>query len=243
MKHKFSNHSLIRIVISIIFLGLLYYTFKVYESNFVFFMILNPIGCLLCILQFINPTNLYYLASLGFVYSFAMTFFYPQEHCFIIFFTGGAMSLAILGIYHFHKKFKIAVTAIIYFAMILTELRFGLDVFLPCFYEKLIYTAAFIMVAILCYIYFSQIISEQPKRYINVADLNLSNKHIKVFYLITQNIKFETIATKLNYSVPSVKRIARNIYKELEVPDLICFNAKIGRYKIIYPEDFIPPEI
>ena len=146
-------------------------------------------------------------------------------------------------IYHFHKKFKIAVTAIIYFAMILTELRFGLDVFLPCFYEKLIYTAAFIMVAILCYIYFSQIISEQPKRYINVADLNLSNKHIKVFYLITQNIKFETIATKLNYSVPSVKRIARNIYKELEVPDLICFNAKIGRYKIIYPEDFIPPEI
>ncbi|MBR5646647.1 MAG: hypothetical protein IKX23_08425 [Treponema sp.] len=243
MKNRITNRTLIRIIISLIFVGIIYYTTLVFKSRFIFFMILNPIGCFLCILLFINPTNLYYLATLGFMYSFAMVFFFPEEHCFIIFFTGGTMSLAILGIYHFHKKIKIFITSIIYFLMIFTELRFGIDVFLTYFYIKLIYTGAFIIVAVLCYMYFNQIIDRQQKKKLIIKDLNLSEKHIKVFYLITQNVKFETIAKKLNYSIPSVKRIARNIYKQLEVPDLICFNAKIGRYEIIYPENFIIPEI
>ncbi len=233
---------LIRIIICILLIALVYFTIYSCKTNSIPFIIINSISIVILVIFFFNPTYLYYLSFLGFLYNFAINFYFPEEHCSIIFFTIGTMSLAILGIYHYHKKIKIAITTIIYFLSILTEIRFGKEIFLEALYKKFLYTLAFLIVSILCYIYTTQIINTREKKILSLDSLNLSDAELIVFYLITKNYKFETIATYMRYSLSSVKRIAKKLYTILDVPDLICFNAKIGRYEIIYPKNFKIPK-
>ncbi|MCR5436672.1 MAG: hypothetical protein K6E97_06380 [Treponema sp.] len=225
-----------RILICICFAVFSFYIIQSVINHNFFWVYINLAGIIFSILLFIFPRNLCYLAFLGFYYGCIVLIFFPEEHAAIAFFAVGILAFCIQGFYHNHKLIKILITILLYFACIATEIRFGLPAFRQMLIKKMIYSAVFVIIFFLIYAYVSQLMELHPKKTLDLCSANLTDEELIIFYLLSNNYKFDYISRKLNISNSTIKRRCREIYNYLGVQDIICFHGKIGRMNIIYPE-------
>ncbi|MBR5645342.1 MAG: hypothetical protein IKX23_01725 [Treponema sp.] len=231
-----------RILICICFAVFLFYIIQSILHNNYFWVYVNLAGIVFSVLLFIFPRNLCYLALLGFYYGCIVLIFFPEEHGAIAFFAIGILAFCIQGFYHNHTLLKIILTILLYFACIATEIRFGFQAFRPMLLKKLIYSAVFVIIFFLVYAYVSQLMDLHPKKTLDLCSAGLTDEELIIFYLLSNNYKFDYISKKLNISNSTIKRRCKEIYNFLGVQDIICFHGKVGRMNVIYPE-YIKKEI
>lgn len=207
------------------------------ETDILLVLFQNSFSLILATLFFIFPTKLILLSLITFQYSIVSFIYEPKDIMGLLMFVLSLLILDIRGFFVNHKKIKLYTIFLISIIINMTELRFGLTIFLT----SIIYKAGHIFVFSLIVLYF--IFKEKNNLYSKSSDLNLANypslkkRDAEWLIHIQQNHKYDFIAIEYEMSLGSVKNRLKLIFDTLEVGDKAGFLNKYSSSKIYYDEN------
>lgn len=204
----------------------------------VFWFVLNCVNiCLFCIL-FILPTKIEILALIAFSYSVVILISEPRNPMGEMMYYLAIMFLYARGFYVRHKKVKNVITIIVFVCLILTEIRFGFDVFLRAIIEIFGFSLILGIIVFFSNTYFSNLFEtklDMHKLYLQKYP-ELKPRDAIWLTKILNGEKYDSIAAEENLSSGTVKNRLKYIFEILEVGDRRGFLARYFGYEIFYTE-------
>ena len=142
----FSLIGLIILVISNINRAINYYFGKLDNLNLeLSSFIVNCIAIILFLIEIIYPSKLVLLSSLSLLYAIITLIFEPMNNIGILMYGLSIMILYARGMFNKHKKVKEIIAFAFFFALVLSELRFGKKIFLSSLLVKVAYSFTFFL--------------------------------------------------------------------------------------------------
>ncbi|MBR1638107.1 MAG: hypothetical protein IJ688_01830 [Treponema sp.] len=202
--------------------------------------IVNLISIVLSIFVIVFPAKITILSTISFIYGSLILLFEPQNNLGIMMYGLSIIMLYARGTLNKHKKIKEIFFFIIYFALIFSELRFGIKTFMNCFLEKIAYS--FVFVLCLIFLHFCSFDLFENATTNNTLDIQKFTKLRKrdAIWLveILNGKKYEYLAVEYQMSLGSVKNRFKIIFDEIGCGDKQGFFNKYSDYKICYGEEF-----
>lgn len=207
---------------------------------FLFAFVVNCISIILFFLLVIFPTRVEILSLVASLYGITTILFEPSNNIGILMCGLSIMSLYARGMFNKHKRIKEVIVFIVLIILIFSELRFGKEIFINCFFEKL----AYIFVFLLCLFFMKAYIFDIFET--NSLDCKLDiqkfpelkKRDAEWLIEIINGEKYESIAIDYHMSLGSVKNRFKVIFNEIGVGDKKGFLNKYSDYEICYGDDF-----
>lgn len=205
-----------------------------------FSFIINCISIILFIFVIVFPAKLAILSLISFIYGVLILLFEPQNNLGILMYGLSIITLYARGTLNKHKKIKEIFFFIIYFALIFSELRFGIKTFMTCFLEKIAYSFVFMMSLLFLHIYsFDLFETATSNNTLDIQKFPKLRKRDAVWLAeILNGKKYEFLAVEYQMSLGSVKNRFKIIFDEIGCGDKQGFFNKYSDYKICYGEEF-----
>lgn len=207
--------------------------------EFVTFVI-NFISILLFFLLILYPMKIEIFSVGSFLYGIQILLFEPQNNIGILMYGLSIITLYARGMFNKHRRIKNVIASILFVAFILSELRFGKELFFRCVLEKM----AYIFLLFLC-LFFFQVYT------LDVFETNDSNNKLDIqkfpelkkrdaewLVEILNGEKYEALAINYHMSLGSVKNRLKIIFDEIGVGDKQGFLNKYSDYEISYGDNF-----
>lgn len=205
-----------------------------------FSFIFNCITIILFSILIIFPTKIGLLSIISFLYGSFILIFEPKNNMGILMFVLSIITLYARGIFRKHKIGIFIFSFISFLFLIISELRFGKDIFLNSLLEK----TAYIFVLFLC-LFFLQAYTFELFETDNVSSKldiqkypGLKKRDAEWLVEILNGEKYEALAIKYHMSLGSVKNRLKIIFDEIGVGDKKGFISKYSDYEICYGDDF-----
>jgi len=201
------------------------------------------VNCIVIVFFFILslfPTKIGILSFNSFLYGTLIIIFEPQNNMGILMMGLSIIILYARGVFNKHKIIKKVIILIVFIACIISELRFGKEIFFGSLFEKI----AYLFVVFLC-LFFLQVYT------FDVFEKNGSNNKLDIqkfpelkkrdaewLVEILNGKKYEALAINYHMSLGSVKNRFKVIFDEIGVGDKQGFLNKYSDYEICYGDDF-----
>lgn len=205
-----------------------------------FSFIINCITIILFFIVIMYPTKLGLVSIIPFLYGSLILIFEPQNNMGILMFGLSIITLYARGFFNKHKKTKNLTIMIIFFCLIISEIRFGKEIFLNCFINKIAYS----FVLFLCLFFFQVYTFDlfETKNSANKLDIQkiaeVNKRDAEWLADIINGEKYESLAIKYHMSLGSVKNRLKVIFDKIGVGDKQGFLNKYSDYEICYGDDF-----
>lgn len=189
-----------------------------------FMLILYAIFVLFFIVLIFVPTYFFLFGFIAISYSFAIFIDQPKNDIGIFIFIIGILSLAIAGFFRKKGKIKSIIFSLIFISLLISEIRFGKNLFISSLTSKFFFFFTDIVVFVLSYYLSLGRFIFTTDKVLNLADFpDLTLRDIEWIKLILKETKYETIAKEYNLSEGTVKNNFHRIFKILNVSDRIHF--------------------
>ncbi|MCR5285586.1 MAG: hypothetical protein K6D95_08300 [Treponema sp.] len=240
----------IRILASIsIFILLLSNTRKIFLYGFetlfslsmeAYAFIINNISLILFVFVIIFPKKLGLLSFVTFLYSSLILIFAPENNIGTLVYGLSIITLYARGMLNRQKKIKELIIIIIFFSFVLSELRFGKELFFKYLIEKTAYTFIFLLIMFFSNFYIFDMLDIQNSKHI--LDLQkypeLCKRDAEWLKNLLEGDKYEKVAIDYKMSLGSVKNRFKEIFDILGVGDKKGFLNKYSDFKICYGDTF-----
>lgn len=169
----------------------------------------------------------------------------PENNIGLLFFFLAFFSCQSRGFFFTKKKLKQNLLFAYLGLLILTELRFGINIFLKCFLDKIAYTFIFL----LSILFSNSFITEQISKLYGekILDIRLYKeltvRDARWLSKLQAGDKYEKIAIDEHLSTGSVKNRFKIIFKEICVGDKQGFMNTYSNFEIKYDEQFSSKDI
>lgn len=202
--------------------------------------ILNCFVIILCFIFVLFPAKLGICSFISFYYAFTCLVFATDNNMGIFMYWFAVITLYVHGAFNRRKQLKNAVCLSVYIILILSELRFGLDVFLPCFIQKIGYTFMLFLILFFVKAYLTDKISaESAEKKLDIKEFpNLTKRDAQWLARILGGEKYQAVAVDYKMSIGSVKNRFKFIFAELEVGDRCGFVNSYSGYEISFGDEF-----
>ena len=185
----------------------------------------------------IFPYKLEFLAIISFIYSLCCLVFDKNNPIGILMYVLSNAVLYVRGFFIRNTKQKILISVIIYIALLLGELHFGISVFLNSLVNKLGYS---LVLSIICFLLFT---NKKESNDIDIArKLNLAEypllvpNDIPLLQNVLQNKQYKEIAMIVRRSEGTIRNRLNKIYDILGVMDRKGFIMTYFGYDIVFEE-------
>ncbi len=205
-----------------------------------FAFVINCISIVLFFLIIIFPTKLGLMSLIPFLYGCIILLFEPANNMGVFIFGLSIITLYARGFFNKHKKTKNIIMLVVFLGLIISEIRFGKEIFLVCFLEKL--ACSFIL--FLCLFFFQIYTFDLFETTNSVKKLDiqkfpeLQKRDAKWLAEIQNGVKYDALAFNSQMSIGSVKNRLKIIFCEIGVGDKQGFLNKYSDYEICYGNDF-----
>lgn len=205
-----------------------------------FSLIINCIAIILFFVLIIFPTKLSLLSLIPFLYGVFILIFEPYNNLGILMFGLSITTLYARGSFNKHTKTKNIIVFVIFVCLILSEIRFGKEIFLKCFIEKIVYSFTLFLFLFFFKAYiFDLFETKGSNKKLDIQKYSeLKKRDAEWLAQIVNGVKYDTLAIDYNMSLGSVKNRLRVIFDELKVGDKQGFLNKYSDFEICYGEEF-----
>ena len=205
-----------------------------------FAFVINCISLVLFFILILFPTKIGILSLVSFLYGATIIIFDPQNNIGILMYGLSIILLHARGTFNSHKKIKETIVFIFFIGLILTEIRFGKDVFFSCLFEKIAYSFVLVFCLFFLQVYTFDIFETNVSNYkLDLKEFpKLIKRDAKWLSAIQNGEKYEALALNSQMSIGSVKNRLKIIFEELGVGDKQGFLNKYSDYEICYGDDF-----
>lgn len=205
-----------------------------------FAFVVNCISIFLFFLLAIFPARVEILSLISSLYGISIILFEPQNNLSILMCGLSLMSLYARGMFNKHKRIKEAGVFIFLLILILSELRFGKEIFINCFFEKLAYSFVFLLCLFFTQAYIFDVFETNTlNRKLDIQEFpELKKRDAEWLIEIINGQKYEAIAIDYHMSLGSVKNRFKIIFNELGVGDKKGFLNKYSDYEICYGDAY-----
>ena len=206
-----------------------------------FFRILNLFTIILFTTISIFPRKIEYLSSIAFIYAISIIPFEPQNYMGLLMYVLGTSVLLARGLMKKHKKTKLITLGCVYFALLLTHLRFGFYNFINYF----VINAGGILVLALAIFFFhgyylNTIMFEGKK--LNLALYpKLNERDCRILQGIQKREKYSVIANNEGITEGTLKNRLHEVYNILECGDKQGFLSYYEDWELLFAPSLLPP--
>lgn len=218
--------------------GLLQSYYEIYS------FLINIVAIIFFIIFFIYPQKLAIFSILAFKYGIEILLFEPQNIMGLFMFFLGVSTLYARGLYNRNRKIKFMLTTFILLCLILSEIRFGIKLFVRSLVEKSAFSFVFS-----CTFFFlqSNTVNTMDKQNMNnKLDIQkfpkLKKRDAQWLAEILKRKKYQAIALDEKMSLGSVKNRLKFVFTELGVGDKQGFIAKFDNFEILYGNEYSSSE-
>ena len=201
-------------------------------------VIVNTVFIFGFVAAFFFPSKLEIFSLLAFLYSANVFILEPKSLIGVPMYFLGAATLYVRGFFKKSPKIKVSVTIAVYLLLILSEVRFGWEVFVDLFLEKMGYT--FVLGAITFFLQirsFDLIELEKNEKKLDLGKYpELNARDAEWLRMIQKNEKYTSIAVDYKMAIGSVKNRIKFIFDTIGVGDKQCFLEDYGDCEIVYAE-------
>ena len=209
------------------------------KYEFVTFL-LNCNSITLFFFLIIYPTKLGIISLLAFLYGSQILISEPDNNMGILMFGLSVITLYARGILNKHRKIRAIMIFVIFISLILSELRFGKDIFFNCLLEKIAYSFVLFLCLFFLQVYIFDIFETNTSNHKLDIQKNpeLKKRDAEWLVEILNGTKYEAIAINYHMSLGAVKNRLKVIFEEIGVGDKQGFLNKYSDYEICYGDDF-----
>ncbi|OJF76795.1 MAG: hypothetical protein BKP49_04300 [Treponema sp. CETP13] len=209
---------------------------EVFSNLFAF--ILNCTGCLIFLYLCFNPLKFELYGFVSFLYSSELIIDVPTCQMSVCMYILCIVTLYVRGLLKTHTERKITGIILIYIALLCTEIRFGLPIFINSAVTK---TGYLLVIAIIILFLFEKVRNLKELSEPQILNLtkypNLTERDKEWIKIVLSDLKYTYIALNYNLKEGTVRNQMRKIYKELNVPDRIGFLSQFSGCKVISTEE------
>ncbi len=167
-----------------------------------------------------------------------MLIYFPSNIFSILMFSIGLITLQLRGYFKNGKVVKLTALIVMFLAALSSELRFGFGTFLNSFLDML--GASFLM--FLIFIFVQRYIKlKNPFMLTPICDFSdydeLTDEDKEIIRLLKEGQKYDWIAGKLGIATSTLKKKVHRIFKILDVPDLIGFQAQFSAQELVFTKE------
>lgn len=203
-------------------------------------LIINFFCIILFIFVSIFPTKIALCSAVAFLYAFIILFNEPENNMGIFMFYLGISSLSARGFFNNYAKIKYIISYVILLGLVLTEFRFGSDIFLQSFLDKTGFSFVYFVSIFFIQAYKTDMFKVLEEK--EILDLKkydkLTKRDAEWLVKVINKEKYESIAIEEQLSLGTVKNRFKYIYKELNVGDKQGFLSIYSDSKICFGDDF-----
>lgn len=205
-----------------------------------FSFLFNCITIILFSILVIYPTKIGLLSIIALLYGILILIFEPKNNIGILMFGLSFISLCARGIFNNHRRVKTSIVFILFFVVILSELRFGKELFFSILLEKTAYTFVFFLCLFFLQVYTFDIFeTNESNSKLDIQKFpELKKRDAEWLVKIQNGEKYEALAINYHMSLGSVKNRLKVIFDEIGVGDKQGFLNKYSDYEICYGDDF-----
>ena len=210
------------------------------KSYMLYTLIINFISIILFLLVFFFPSKLTILSIVSFLYSTVILIFIPDNNLGVLMYGLSVMTLYARGILRKHKRKKEIIILVVFFILVFSEVRFGKEIFLSSFIEKMAFSFVFIMSIFFFKAYAFDIFeTDNSKKKLDIQKFpELKKRDAEWLAKILYGEKYEYLAINYKMSLGSVKNRLKMIYAEIGVGDKLGFLNKYSDYEICFGDIF-----
>lgn len=211
------------------------------KFNLVLFsFVVNCISIFLFFLLVVFPTRIEILSLLASLYGITIILFEPQNNMGILMCGLSLMSLYARGMFNKHKRIKEVIVFSFLTILTFSELRFGKEIFINCFFEKLVYSFVFLLCLFFMQAYVFDVFETNTLNCkLDIQKFpELKKRDAEWLFEILNGEKYESISIDYHMSLGSVKNRFKVIFNEIGVGDKKGFLNKYSDYEICYGDDF-----
>ncbi len=205
-----------------------------YKNNVTF--IVNVVFIAGFVAAFFFPAKLEIFSLLAFLYSANVFILEPKSLIGIPMYFLSIATLYVRGFFKRYSKIRVTIGIVVYFLLILSEIRFGMEFFVDCFLEKMGYT--FVLTAIAFFIQIRSYDLNELKKNDKKLDLGiypeLNSRDAEWLCRIQKNEKYTSIAIDYSMAVGSVKNRIKFIFDTIGVGDRKGFLDEYADCEIVY---------
>lgn len=199
----------------------------------------NIIIIVLFVLVIFHPEKIAIFSLISFYYGVSILIYEPKNNISILMYCLSILSLYARGWFNKKRRIKNITAIVILFGAILSEIRFGINIFIPAFINHLAYLFTFYCCMFFLYAYiqdFFETIAMNKKLDIQNYP-KLKERDAEWLIKILNGEKYEKISIEYNMSLGSVKNRFKIIFDELKVGDKQGFINKFSDFEICYGEE------
>ncbi|MBQ1833397.1 MAG: hypothetical protein II114_06470 [Treponema sp.] len=191
------------------------------------------------LIAFFFPTRIGVFSALSFLYSTTVFLLDPKSPIAVPMFFLALATLYARGSFKENKKIKIIIASVLYIALNLTMLRFGIQFFIDVFLDKLGMALVISSIVFFMQIYTHDIYEKKEKE--NCLDLSqypdLTKRDSEWLRMILNGEKYTAISVDYKMAIGSVKNRLKFIFSTLGVGDKQGFLSLYKGFKICYGEE------
>lgn len=210
---------------------------SLFQNDFAFeleFFVNLPIFIFL-ILNIIFPQKIEFLAFAAFIFSGKILFtsvLSKNPAGFVLYIAACAILFA-RGYFRKNRWPKVGFFAVVFAALLFSEIRFGAYELLKSFFTFLCYSFLIFVIILFYYLYLRNHGKSTLEKFLDLSSYpDLSDRDKEWLELVLKETKYSTIATEYDVTEGTVKNRMRYIYKVLEVSDRIGLMATYGGFTL-----------
>ena len=210
-------------------------------EKFEFFtFVINSISIILFLIVILFPAKMGLFSILSFIYGTIILVFEPENNLGILMFWLSIVTLHARGFFNQKKKLKEIITTIIFFGLIISELRFGSDIFFSNILEKFAYIFIYFISLFFFQIYVTDKLDilENNKKLDLQKYPELKKRDAQWLADILNGEKYEYLAVTYHMSINKIKNRIKVIFDIIGVGDKKGFLNKYSDFQICYGDDF-----
>lgn len=220
-----------------------YQQFFVVEKNILLITeiinhIINIFSFILFEILFFLPHKVTLFSTSSFLYAVFFLVNQPLNPLGIFMYFLGVASLADMGLFNTSKRIKVLILSVIYILLTLSNIRFGISVFITSLFQRLIY----VLVSFMIFTFVIKFMKTNLKPKLdNVFDLRMfpdfSEKDKRFLKLLLENKSIKEISEAENLSEPAVKKNLRKLYCLFRVSNRKEFLFKYANFHFIQNDE------
>lgn len=191
------------------------------------------------LIAFFFPTRIGIFSMLSFLYSTTVFILDPKSPIAVPMFFLALATLYARGSFKENKKIKIIIASVLYIALNLTMLRFGIKFFIDTFLDKLGMALVISSIVFFIQIYTHDTYEKKEKE--NLLDISkypdLTKRDSEWLCMILNGEKYMSIAVDYKMALGSVKNRLKFIFSTLGVGDKQGFLSLYKGFEICYGEE------
>lgn len=204
------------------------------DYHIIFGRIFNFISIIFFVLMIIFPQKFGFTAIIAFMYSISIIIFEPENFMGIIMFFFGTAILFARGLLKKHTKQKLITLFIFLFCLLLSHLRFGLNIFLGYLIQNVGVILVLCLSIFFLRSYYLDTLVFEDKR-LNIASFTgLTERDFRILQKIQNGFKYFMIEEKEGYSEGGLKNRLHKVFKIMEVGDKQGFLSCYSDWELYY---------